>query len=407
MKLLNQIRQLLVFSTALFIPLLLSAQTIANDEFSISINNWERAYRINQLDAAIRHAEKAFEFAKRSNNKAQMALAIHNIGLSLVKKKNRGKKNRKLAKEKFEESLFYLADMENPKLRIDNLEQLKWIAETEENLVQATVYEKQIEQVKKLTATNAKNRSLNEKNESLNAQNESLSEDRDLLENRVGKLAVQKKVLSKKVKSLSQAQLESELVIALQKNQVDSMGFELTKDSLLIQQKELMLAEQAATLELQESQLGFQKSQLSLKESQLSLQQSQRNFFLALAAIVGLLGIGTFTRFKETQKHNELLQLKNEIIASEKKKSEELLLNILPSVVANELKLHGEAKARKYENATVLFSDFKNFSAIAEKLSPERLVKELDFYFKTFDDIISNYKLEKIKTIGDLSLIHI
>ena len=57
--------------------------------------------------------------------------------------------------------------------------------------------------------------------------------------------------------------------------------------------------------------------------------------------------------------------------------------------------------ARRYEESTVLFTDFKNFTTIAERLSPEELVGELDYYFKGFDAIIKKYNIEKIKTIGD------
>ena len=59
------------------------------------------------------------------------------------------------------------------------------------------------------------------------AKNEALTENKAALENQVTQLAVQKKVLSKRVKSLSEAQLEAELLIALQKNQVDSFKAEL------------------------------------------------------------------------------------------------------------------------------------------------------------------------------------
>ena len=48
-----------------------------------------------------------------------------------------------------------------------------------------------------------------------------------------------------------------------------------------------------------------------------------------------------------------------------------------------------------------MFTDFKGFTTIAEKLSAEELVSELDFLFKKFDEIISRYNIEKIKTIGD------
>ncbi|MCX6230591.1 MAG: triple tyrosine motif-containing protein [Bacteroidetes bacterium] len=85
----------------------------------------------------------------------------------------------------------------------------------------------------------------------------------------------------------------------------------------------------------------------------------------------------------------------------QKKRSDELLLNILPSEVAEELKQKGSAKARQFDNVTVMFTDFKNFTAITEKLTPAELVAEIHNYFKVFDNIIDKYNIEKIKTIGD------
>lgn len=84
-----------------------------------------------------------------------------------------------------------------------------------------------------------------------------------------------------------------------------------------------------------------------------------------------------------------------------KKHSDELLLNILPAEVAEELKEKGSAEARQFNNVTVMFTDFKNFTQISEKLSPSELVAEIDYCFKAFDHIIDKYKIEKIKTIGD------
>jgi class 3 adenylate cyclase len=91
-------------------------------------------------------------------------------------------------------------------------------------------------------------------------------------------------------------------------------------------------------------------------------------------------------------------------LEEEKHKSEELLLNILPAGLAEELKEFGFAKARRHEMVTVMFSDFKGFSRISEQLDPEALVAEIDFCFRAFDHIIERYKLEKIKTVGDAYL---
>jgi class 3 adenylate cyclase len=88
-------------------------------------------------------------------------------------------------------------------------------------------------------------------------------------------------------------------------------------------------------------------------------------------------------------------------ISREKKRSENLLLNILPAETAKELKKYGKVEAVKIDEVTVLFTDFVAFSRRAEFEEPVQLVKSIDFYFKGFDEITEKYGLEKIKTIGD------
>ncbi len=88
-------------------------------------------------------------------------------------------------------------------------------------------------------------------------------------------------------------------------------------------------------------------------------------------------------------------------LSREKDRSEELLKNILPENVANELKVRGTAQARHFDQATVLFSDFREFTRIAEQLSADELVEELNVCFNAFDRIMEKYGVEKIKTIGD------
>jgi class 3 adenylate cyclase len=88
-------------------------------------------------------------------------------------------------------------------------------------------------------------------------------------------------------------------------------------------------------------------------------------------------------------------------IHREKERSDDLLLNILPSEVADELKQKGSADAKHFDATTVLFTDFVKFTEISEHLSPAELVAEIDACFKGFDAIIVKHGLEKIKTIGD------
>lgn len=89
------------------------------------------------------------------------------------------------------------------------------------------------------------------------------------------------------------------------------------------------------------------------------------------------------------------------LLAGEQKRSEELLLNILPSEIAKELKSTGKVKPIYYQSASVLFADFHGFTQLSEQFTPEELVDELDTCFSYFDQVIDKYGLEKLKTIGD------
>ncbi len=88
-------------------------------------------------------------------------------------------------------------------------------------------------------------------------------------------------------------------------------------------------------------------------------------------------------------------------LKAEKKKADDLLLNILPSEVAEELKNDGESAAKFYDYVSVLFTDFIDFTIAGERMMPQELVDELHHCFKTFDEISTRYNIEKIKTIGD------
>lgn len=95
------------------------------------------------------------------------------------------------------------------------------------------------------------------------------------------------------------------------------------------------------------------------------------------------------------------LQEQNVLITLEKERSDALLRNILPDETADELKRNGHVQAKQYDNVTVLFTDFKDFSRVAETMTPHELVSEIDYYYKAFDRIVDECGLEKIKTIGD------
>jgi len=98
---------------------------------------------------------------------------------------------------------------------------------------------------------------------------------------------------------------------------------------------------------------------------------------------------------------NKLLEHKNKEIESQKQRSDDLLMNIFPREVANQLKRKGEAKTKLFKMCSVLFTDFKGFSALTKMYSVKDLIKELSRYFEKIDEIIGKHFLEKIKTMGD------
>ncbi|HTB32030.1 MAG TPA: adenylate/guanylate cyclase domain-containing protein, partial [Bacteroidia bacterium] len=88
-------------------------------------------------------------------------------------------------------------------------------------------------------------------------------------------------------------------------------------------------------------------------------------------------------------------------IGKEKKRSDDLLLNILPAETAEELKAKGSTIAKDYDMVTVLFTDFKNFTKASESLNAQELVNEINYCYSEFDRIVTTFGIEKIKTIGD------
>jgi class 3 adenylate cyclase len=99
-----------------------------------------------------------------------------------------------------------------------------------------------------------------------------------------------------------------------------------------------------------------------------------------------------------------LIQAKIEVYKSLYYKDQriaQLLSNILPRTILEELNQHGKFSPKRIDKGVVLFTDFVDFSMKSKSIKPLKLVKRLEYYFTRFDQIVERYKLEKIKTIGD------
>lgn len=94
-------------------------------------------------------------------------------------------------------------------------------------------------------------------------------------------------------------------------------------------------------------------------------------------------------------------KLAEEALRIEQEKSEQLLLNILPKAIADQLKQNPGSLAERFDEATVLFADIVGFTPLSAQIAPEKLVKLLNEIFSTFDQLVEQHGLEKIKTIGD------
>ena len=149
------------------------------------------------------------------------------------------------------------------------------------------------------------------------------------------------------------------------------------------------------------SEIDILTKDAEIQELMIRRQKIIRNSVAGTGAFILLITLLLLHRYRYVRKTRDQLEKKNVIIQDEKEKSDNLLLNILPEETAEELKTKGNSKAKSFEMVTVLFTDFKGFTKIAEMLSPDELVAEIDHCFKAFDNIISNYDIEKIKTIGD------
>ncbi len=147
-------------------------------------------------------------------------------------------------------------------------------------------------------------------------------------------------------------------------------------------------------MQKKQSEINLLTKDKALADLELNRQKFAKNALIAGLGLVSLIIFILYRDYLNKAKTNKLLD-------SQKAQIQNLLSNILPDEVAEELQRDGTATPRFYESASVLFTDFKSFTKHADHMTPQEVIAELNSCFIAFDDIMEKYNLEKIKTIGD------
>ncbi len=246
-----------------------------------------------------------------------------------------------------------------------------------------------------------------EKDAQIKAQQELLMREQQELQRRMNEIeklnqdkSISKEEIEKRKLELQKMQMENNA--KMQTINLQAATISETTNKLSMTQQELL--NEKLNLKVFEDSLKLTKQETELANSKIKTQKLFNYILILGISAMLILALSFFRLYKMKQRTQDLLLVKNTEIESEKKRSDDLLLNILPNEVANELKINGKSEPKYFEKVTVMFTDFKDFTTISEKISPKKLVEEIDFIFREFDAIIEKHNLEKIKTIGDAYL---
>jgi len=210
-----------------------------------------------------------------------------------------------------------------------------------------------------------------------------------------------KELTFRKEMDLQQLKFEYEKKMSLAKTEEERELLKLEEETKRKQiEKDYKTLINAVKTEQQLAEAKLEKKN-SLARAEIERQKNIRKVISGFAVLILLMAFLVYRNLRNQKKSNKIITEANRTILIEKQRSEELLLNILPSEIAEELKTSGKSEARFYNEVSILFTDFVNFTQTSEKLSPEQLVAELHECFSAFDEIIGRNGLEKIKTIGD------
>lgn len=262
-----------------------------------------------------------------------------------------------------------------------------------------------------------KEKTQKEKEAALAARADAAEADRLAAEEREKKEAALRREAEEKAKTASERQKKE----AALRREAEAKAKKTEAERIAAEEREKAAkAEAAAEEERRLAQIEKAKSDSlqqakTISDLEIERQRASVRSLIFLAGGLGLLILLFLFFIRQLRRKNKRIARQNEIIEEEKKrveeqnviiaqekdKSEKLLLNILPEAVADELKEKGKTTPRQYDEISVVFTDFKGFTKISERLSPTELVEKLDEIFLEFDKIGETYHMNRIKTIGD------
>lgn len=372
-----------------------------------------KAYRGNDWDKAADHAFQAYNLSNRIVDKKLMAEASMLEADLLL----RGGNNEK-AESSFKRTLIHAKQLNNTGLALECFDQLTGISKKENNYKKAFNYAQQAVDMLSKGITNSSFIPSSKSKPQPASQNSGNTIKVDIDKLKAAKAKLEKDIanLNEDKRKLMEDKEMLDILRAEFANKEEEVNRTLSQQNSALDS--LSAAKDiAAKMSRKEKQKLLRDIQSKSKESEalkriadeIQLESDERAekdrylqyLLISLSGFILLLTFLFYGRYRSKKKAAKKLEQNNKIIDEARQRSDELLLNILPAAIADELKTKGKAKARRYNQATVMFTDFKNFSGITERMPPETLVSELDKCFKSFDFIISQYKIEKIKTIGD------
>lgn len=413
----------------------LSRAYVANDEYNMAIPNLNRTYDLHyQMDAddpeiyqyyveiaiifrkkgetrkAIGYLNKALKPMKKSKNlkaEAQIHSILAGIYFDLKKYDNAMEHNKHTLsiakKHRFDKILAetyliasqideamddYPSALKNYKKYLSTIEAI----EKQEKLKAETLWKKQYEVErgeKEFTLLIANEELQDFELEQLRLENEKDQADLNLLKQQKAskEIAFQNQVLKAN-------EANQELEITRNRFKSDQQASEIENLKKDQQISELIIDNQLN--KEREDQISIE---MLKKDNRLALmdaenQRSIKNRVRWIGAIIvffTLIVVSVFIRERRNRKE----------LALEKKKSDNLLLNILPKETADEIKDFGKAEPKNYASVSVLFTDFSGFTRLSEKMSPTEVLKKLETMFSRFDEIAEKNNMERIKTIGD------